>query len=341
MNNEINLSKYKIRTDLAIETLPSMENLDTYIKDGKVKVTSLQVDTKLSQKINKKNGKYITIEFEDITDYDNREKVGKTLEEEIKKMLDYKNIKPNNECLIIGLGNEKSTPDALGPLTIKNVLVTRHLFLLNTNVKEGIRKVSALSPGVMGNTGIETIDIIKNIVKTIKPDFVIVIDALAASSIERVNKTIQMTDSGIEPGSGVGNSRKEISEQILGIPVIAIGIPTVVDSSTIVSDTITYLLKHLSYIKDNYSQNKLIIKRSNYLEKIKNSNLSPNEKKEVIGMLGTLTEEEQKKLIEEVLDAVNYNMIVTPKEIDYLIEKLSDVISSAINNALHKEITNY
>ena len=136
-------------------------------------------------------------------------------------------------------------------------------------------------------------------------------------------------------------SAKEISEQILGIPVIAIGVPTVVDSSTIVSDTINYLLKHLSYIKDNYSKNKLIVTRSNYLEKIKNNNLSKNEKEEVIGMLGTLSEEEQKKLIIEVLEAINYNMIVTPKEIDYLIEKLSDVISSALNNALHKEITNY
>ena len=341
MNNEIDLSKHKIRTDLAIETLPSMENLDTYIKDEQIKVTSLHVDSKLSQEIGKKEGTYITIEFDDVTDYDNREKIGQTLEEEIKKMLDDKKITPQDECLIIGLGNEKSTPDALGPLTIKNVLVTRHLFLLGTNVKEGIRKVSALSPGVMGNTGIETIDLIKNIVQTIKPSFVIVIDALAASSIERVNKTIQMTDSGIEPGSGVGNSRKEISEQILGIPVIAIGVPTVVDSSTIVSDTINYLLKHLSYIKDNYSKNKLIVTRSNYLEKIKNNNLSKNEKEEVIGMLGTLSEEEQKKLIIEVLEAINYNMIVTPKEIDYLIEKLSDVISSALNNALHKEITNY
>lgn len=341
MNNEIDLSKYKIRTDLAIEALPSMENLDTYIKDEQIKVTSLHVDSKLSQEIGKKEGTYITVEFNDVTDYDNREKVGQTLEEEIKKMLNDKKITPQDECLIIGLGNEKSTPDALGPLTIKNILVTRHLFLLGTNVKEGIRKVSALSPGVMGNTGIETIDFIKNIVKTINPSFVIVIDALAASSIERVNKTIQMTDSGIEPGSGVGNSRKEISEQILGIPVIAIGVPTVVDSSTIVSDTINYLLKHLSYIKDNYSKNKLIVTRSNYLEKIKNSNLSKNEKEEVIGMLGTLSEEEQKKLIIEVLEAINYNMIVTPKEIDYLIEKLSDVISSALNNALHKEITNY
>ena len=341
MNNEIDLSKYKIRTDLAIEALPSMENLDTYIKDEQIKVTSLHVDSKLSQEIGKKEGTYITVEFNDVTDYDNREKVGQTLEEEIKKMLNDKKITPQDECLIIGLGNEKSTPDALGPLTIKNILVTRHLFLLGTNVKEGIRKVSALSPGVMGNTGIETIDFIKNIVKTINPSFVIVIDALAASSIERVNKTIQMTDSGIEPGSGVGNSRKEISEQILGIPVIAIGVPTVVDSSTIVSDTINYLLKHLSYIKDNYSRNKLIVTRSNYLEKIKNSNLSKNEKEEVIGMLGTLSEEEQKKLIIEVLEAINYNMIVTPKEIDYLIEKLSDVISSALNNALHKEITNY
>jgi len=187
----------------------------------------------------------------------------------------------------------------------------------------------------------ETSDIIKSIIKTTKPDFVIAIDALCASSVARVNKTIQMTDTGIHPGSGVGNKRKEISEDTLNIPVIAIGVPTVVDATTIVCDTISYLFKHLSYIKENTLTNKLVFTRKNYLNKIKDKDLNKQEKKEVGGILATLSIDEQKLLINEVLTSVNYNMMVTPKEIDFLIDNLSDVISSSLNNALHKEVTNF
>ena len=194
----------------------------------------------------------------------------------------------------------------------------------------------------MGNTGIETTDIITSIVNKVKPKFIIVIDSLCASSIERLNKTIQITDTGIHPGSGIGNNRKEISKEILGIPVIAIGIPTVVDSSTIVNDTINYLFMHLSYLKNNYEENKLIIKRfDNYLKKIKNNSLDKKEKELVGGMIANLSDYDKKRLINEVLESINYNLIVTPKEIDFLIDKLSDLISSSINNALHTEIDNY
>ena len=260
----------------------------------------------------------------------------------VKKILTINNINNKEECLIIGLGNSKSTPDSLGPKVIDKVLVTRHLFELNTNVEKGIRKVSALSPGVMANTGIETYDIITSLIHKIKPKFLIVIDALASSSIDRINKTIQITDTGIHPGSGVGNNRKELSKDTLNIPVIAIGVPTVVDSTTIVSDTITYLFKHLSYIKNNYHQNKLIFTRTNkYIDKIKNNDLSEEEKKELSGIIGILSEKEKKELINEVLTSINYNLIVTPKEIDFLIDKLSEVISGSINNSLHESINNY
>ncbi len=342
LDNKINLNKYEIRTDLAIETI---EKTKSKIKVDKEKIdditiTKVNVGKKEEKRLNKKKGIYITIEFDDITNFETREKVGKVLEGETKKLLKFKKITDHDECLIIGLGNDKSTPDALGPKAIEELLVTRHLFLL-ANPKEGIRKVSALNPGVMGNTGIETSDIIMSVINTIKPDFIIVIDALAALSIERLNKTIQMTDTGIHPGSGVGNQRKEISEDILGIPVIAIGVPTVVDSAIIVSDTITYLFKHLSYIKNNYDKNKLVTTRFKYKDKLKDQELSLEEKKEVIGLIGTLSEIDQQNLIKEVLISIDYNLMVTPKEIDFLIDKLSNVIASSLNNCLHKEVTHY
>lgn len=292
--------------------------------------------------LNKKEGNYITIELTDITNYEDRENVGKVLVKEIKDILNKNNIKDNYECLVIGLGNKKSTPDALGPMVIDNILVTRHLFELNADVKEGIRKVSAIIPGVMGNTGIETIDIIKGIVDNVKPKFIIVIDSLCASSIERLNKTIQLTDTGIHPGSGIGNMRKEISKDTLGIPVIVIGVPTVVESVTIVNDTLEYMFMHLNYLKNNYETSKLVVKRNNnYLDKIKSSKVS-NEDKEILGgIIGSLDEEKKKNLISEVLNNINYNLIVTPKEIDFIIEKLANVISNSINNAINKEVDNY
>ena len=216
------------------------------------------------------------------------------------------------------------------------------MFLLSANVKNGMRSVSAITPGVMGSTGIETIDIINGVIDKVKPKFIIVIDSLCASSVERLNKTIQITDTGIHPGSGVGNNRKEISKDVLNIPVIAIGVPTVVDASTIVNDTINYLFMHLSYLKNNYEENKLVVKRfGNYLDKIKNNTLSNEEKELIGGIIGNLSDEDKKRLIEELLESINYNLIVTPKEIDFLIDKLSFLLSSSINNALHKDVSNY
>ena len=343
MGNKINLSKYNIRTDLIVDVIDNNSNInretDTY--DG-VKITRVEVEKDMEEELNKKKGTYITIEFDDVTNYEDREKIGKCFENEIKKLLNKFNIKDDDDCLIIGLGNEKSTPDALGPLSVKNILVTRHLFILNTNHKEGLRSVSAVIPDVMGNTGIETSDIIKSIVNTINPKFIITIDALASSSINRLNKTIQMTDTGIHPGSGIGNSRKEINKDTIGVPVIAIGVPTVVESSIIVNDTIKYLLKHISYIKNNFSKSKLTYtKFGNYLDKIKNSDLSQEEKKDILGMIGELSEEDKLSLINEVLTSINYNLMVTNTEIDYLILKLSEIIANSLNNALHRQISHF
>lgn len=337
--HRIDLKNVNIHTDLVIEQIND-KNLIKEEVINNIKISRVVMNK--NNLLNKKEGNYITIELTDITNYEDRENVGKVLVNEIKDILNKNNIKDNYECLVIGLGNKKSTPDALGPMVIDNILVTRHLFELNADVKEGIRKVSAIIPGVMGNTGIETIDIIKGIVDNVKPEFIIVIDSLCASSIERLNKTIQLTDTGIHPGSGIGNMRKEISKDTLGIPVIAIGVPTVVESVTIVNDTLEYMFMHLNYLKNNYETSKLVVKRNNnYLDKIKSSKVS-NEDKEILGgIIGSLDEEKKKDLISEVLNNINYNLIVTPKEIDFIIEKLANVISNSINNAINREVDNY
>ena len=341
MKNRINLTNFNIRTDLLIDHELDKNILNKETINNNISITTIKLDKNKSIELNKKEGTYITIEFNDITNHEDKLEIGKTLTKQLKKILKTLNIKDNDDCIIIGLGNKESTPDSLGPKTIENILVTRHLFELNTNVKKGIRKVSAISPNVMANTGIETQDIIKGIIEKTNPKFLIIIDALSSSSIDRINKTIQITDTGINPGSGIGNNRKELSKETLNIPIISIGVPTVVESSIIVNDTINYLFKHLSYLKNNYDTNKLIINRNkNYLNKIKNLNLSIKEKEKISGILGTLTNENKLSLINEVLRNINYNMIVTPKEIDFLIDNLSKTIATSINKSLHKSVTN-
>ena len=337
MKHEIDLSKYKIRTDLAIEVTPENIEIKTEQID-KIKISKVYIDKETSKKINKKTGNYITIEFEDITDKDNKRKIKEIFIKELKNILEKQNIKEKDPCLIIGLGNRMSTPDALGPKTVDNILVTNHLYELGL-LGENYRRVSALVPGVMGTTGIETSDIIKSVTKEIKPKFILIIDALASSSLERVNKTIQITDTGINPGSGIGNTRKEISKDILNTPVIAIGVPTTVDAVTIVTDTINYLTKYYTYTRKNINNpiNKLIIKGNvNYLKK--EIKIESEEKQKLLGLIGNLNEEETRELINETLTPIGYNFMVTPKEINFIIENLSEVIGKGINETLHKSI---
>lgn len=344
MENNINLKPFNVRTDLVVESIDaSHKPIKTQEKTNKnIKISITDITKEEGKVIEKKEGRYITITFKDITNYEDREEIGKALEKEIKSLLKYKKIKDNDEGLILGLGNSKSTPDALGPKVISRLVITRHLFKLNAIPKEGIRSISAISPGVMGETGIETADYIEALTNLIKPQFIIVIDALAASSLERINHTIQLTDTGIRPGSGVYNNRKEISTDTLKIPVIAIGVPTVVESSVIVNEAINYLLKHISYIKNNTEINKLSpLHFDNYIDKIRNLELSQSDKEKLMGLVGTLGEIEKRNLIKEVMSAVNYDLIVCPKEVDFLIDKISDVISSSLNNALHRQITHY
>ena len=205
----------------------------------------------------------------------------------------------------MGLGNIYVTPDALGPKVINEIEVTRHIMkYLPQYVEEGTRMVSAISPGVLGTTGIETLEIIKGIVDNIHPKLVIVIDALASRSIERISSTVQLSDTGIVPGAGVGNKRTEISQATLGIPVIAIGIPTVVETAVLVNDSLDLFITKLQEEA----------KSNDYLNQLK--------------------EQDNYEQIKEALLPKDYNLIVTPKEIDDLIENMSEVVAKGINMSM-------
>ena len=200
------------------------------------------------------------------------------------------------------LGNIYVTPDSLGPKVVNDIDVTRHIIkYLPQYIDENARSVSAVSPGVLGTTGIETLEILEGIINMTKPKMLIVIDALASRSIERISSTIQLSDTGIVPGAGVGNTRKELSKKTLGIPVIAIGIPTVVESAVLVNDCLDlFITKLQEESKSNEYLNKLKAK-DNYEE------------------------------IKEALNPSDYNMIVTPKEIDELIENMASIVARGIN----------
>ena len=336
MKHEINLSNIDIHTDLAIDVIDKINSLDGVKQvirnvDG-VSITDVKLEKKNS--LNKKEGNYITIEFDDVTDTTNYNKVKNVVKMELSSLLDKMNIKDSDTCLFIGLGNAKSTPDSLGPKVSKDIIVTKHIYDLG-QLDSKYRVVSVISPGVSANTGIETSDIVDSIVKKIRPNFIIAVDALASGSIDRVNKTIQMTDTGIHPGSGIGNARKEISKSTIGIPVIAIGVPTVVDASVIVADTINYMYKHYAFNKE-YSKNpksKLTFNNVNYLNK--NIVINTKDKEDLFGLIGKLNSDEVKILINEVLNPIGYNLMVTPKEIDFVIDRLSTLISCSVNETLH------
>ncbi|TCT27040.1 GPR endopeptidase [Melghiribacillus thermohalophilus] len=351
-------NQFQVRTDLALEAremVQEQEGEDTgdiegvqiqERKEEDIKITYVDISETGAEKIGKKAGSYLTIETQSIRtgDSDKQNQTARILSEELKNYLASLNIKQNASCLIVGLGNWQVTPDALGPMSTERVLVTSHLFHLRPEeVSEGYRPVSAVAPGVMGLTGIETSDIIFGIVQKVKPDFIIAIDALASRSIERVNATIQISDTGIHPGSGIGNKRKELSKETLGIPVIAIGVPTVVDAVTITSDTIDYLLKHFGReLKDQDKPSRALAPAGMIFgekRQLTDEDLPGEEhRKTFLGIVGQLPEEEKRKLIQEVLTPLGHNLMVTPKEVDGFMEDMAHLLATGINGALHDAI---
>ncbi len=312
----------EIRTDLAIE------NRELYKEEKNEEVPGVEVKKDEGQdytvtRVNilnhvgaeimgKPEGLYITIEVPKLknTDQELREEISKLLAKEIKGM-GYND--KHTETLIVGLGNWKVTPDSLGPKVIDRVMVTRQFFIAyNKDEDETVANVSALSPGVMGLTGIETGEIIKGIVEKTKPDLVIAVDALASRKMERVNTTIQITDTGINPGSGLGNRRIGLNKDYLGVPVLAIGVPTVVDAATMISDTMDMIIGSM--------KEKAVVGGEFY------------------SLLDDISREEKYHLIKEVLEPYMPNVVVTPKEIDLIIDDLSIIIANGLNIALHHGI---
>ncbi len=309
---------YNFRTDLASErrdiyqkanNLNKIEGIETEKEEinENIKVERVKITNEEGEKaIGKPIGNYITIDINKlkIAQDEDIQKAAETLTTELVKIID-NHVDKQGEILVVGLGNLYVTPDALGPKVINEIDVTRHIIkYLPQYVEEGTRMVSAISPGVLGTTGIETVEILKGIVDNIHPKLVIVIDALASRSIERISSTVQLSDTGIVPGAGVGNTRSEISVKTLGIPVIAIGIPTVVETAVLVNDSLDLLIEKL---QDEAKSN-------DYLNRLK--------------------EEDNYEEIKEALLPKDYNLIVTPKEIDDLIENMKDIVASGINGAM-------
>lgn len=363
----LDLSKFSVRTDLAVEARElviekqgegneeerNISNIEGVIvkekEENDIKISHVEITEKGEKIIGKKAGNYLTLEVIGIRNHDTnvQQKVQKVFARELKRFLEKLGIKKDDSCLVVGLGNWNVTPDALGPLVCENLVVTRHLFELQPeHVQEGFRPVSALSPGVMGVTGIETSDIVYGVIEKTKPAFVIVIDALASRSIDRVNSTIQISDTGIHPGSGVGNNRKELSKETLGIPIVAIGVPTVVDAVSITSDAIDYILKHFGKeLREGTRPSRALTPAGLSFGKRKHLTEDdlPDEKyrQTFLGIVGTLPEEEKRKLIYEVLSPIGHNLMVTPKEVDIFIEDMANLLASGINEALHESIDHH
>jgi len=244
------------RTDMAVERNDMYKKQNGQI-DGvevqneekeNIKITRVKITNEEGEKaLNKPKGNYITLDIKNIKTIDNEqiEKISDNLAEELRNIIK-EHISDTEDILIVGLGNLYVTPDALGPKVVPEIEITRHILeYMPKAMPEDTRPVSAISPGVLGTTGIETMEILKGIVENVKPKMLIVIDALATRSIERISSSIQIADTGIVPGAGVNNTRKEISQKTLGIPVIALGIPTVVDLASITNDCIDLFIENL------------------------------------------------------------------------------------------------
>ena len=310
-----------IRTDLAVEAKEIYESENKNSKnripgvsvkeytESDIKVTDVTILDEAGEKaMGKPKGTYITIDMPKFTHYDSgiMENVSRVLSKSISNIT---NLDDSMTALVVGLGNWNITPDAVGPKVISKLMITRHLKeLVPDSIDEGIRPVCGIAPGVLGITGIETGEIIRAVADKIKPNLIICIDALASRKMDRVNSTIQIGNTGISPGSGVGNKRMEISERTLGIPVIAIGVPTVVDAATMANDTIDLVIDDL-------------VKQS-------------REGSEFYSMIKNIDKEEKQRLIQEVLNPYVGGLMVTPKDIDMVIDSVSKIIATGINLAL-------
>ncbi|MCC3380107.1 GPR endopeptidase [Paenibacillus farraposensis] len=322
---DLDLQKYAVRTDLALEarelaapdqSVPLAGISEDVEEDNGIKITRLDVlNEEGANRIGRVQGHYITLEVPGLREGDSglQQRVAVAFAKEMEHFIQKIGVSSTARVLVVGLGNWNVTPDSLGPLVVENLMVTRQYFELTPDqVNPGYRDVSAIAPGVLGITGIESSEIVQGIVDRTKPELIIAIDALASRSLERVNTTIQVADIGIHPGSGIGNKRRGITKDIMGVPCIAIGVPTVCYASTIVNNVIELMKTHFAKEK------------------------APT--KTILGMLDDISEPERLGLVREVLQPLGHDLIVTPKEIDEFIEDIANIIATGLNAALHEAV---
>ncbi len=311
---------YPIRTDLALESQERLQKNKKEVRgvrffekkeENGVVVSTVLIETEnASAAMGRPKGTYVTIEAPEMIEEDEgyHRDISMELARILREMLPVKTVEKDLKkglevsVLIVGLGNRDVTPDALGPRVVDNLFITRHIineFGKYAFADEDVSRVSGIVPGVMAQTGMECVEILRGVVKETKPDFVITVDALAARSVKRLGRTIQLTDTGITPGSGIGNHRNALNKKSVGVPVISLGVPTVVDAATIVSDAMTTFIEAMS-----------------------------------LSDLQKLDEHERQELARELLSPQLNGLFVTPKNIDDSIKQLSFLISEGLNIAL-------
>lgn len=302
-----------VRTDLALELVGGRSEIPGVrvesLRDGGVTLTRIDVlDQVGAAHVGKAPGRYVTLEAPELRQRSRQvqQKVSELLARELRAMLP---PSPDAPVFVVGLGNWRATPDALGPRVVERLLITRHLWgQVPSDLQGRLRPVCALAPGVLGITGIETGEIIRAVVERVRPAAVLAVDALAARSVDRMLTTIQIADTGIHPGSGVGNRRLAITAETVGVPTVAVGIPTVVHAVTIAYDTVDILVQKLAEANRFYQ------------------------------LISGMTGEDKRALIAEVLSPAVGDLMVTPKEIDVYIDELAAVLAEGINAALHPDL---
>ncbi|ACL70036.1 GPR endopeptidase [Halothermothrix orenii] len=316
----------EVYTDLAVEAhnlavkrtggeVPGVSVREEIVENAKI--TRIEVlNQQGAEAINKPVGTYITIESQDLRGQNRlaHDKLTDIFATELGNLINFDAIRPHPNLeptiFVVGLGNWNATPDALGPHALNYLMVTRHLYQqAPPELRKGLRPVCALAPGVLGLTGVQTAEIIKGVVQLVNPDLIIAIDSLAARSTDRLARTIQISNTGISPGSGLGKKRLAINQETMNIPVIAIGVPTVVNAITIVNDAMEQLI-----------QGELF---------------SPTERER----FRHIEEAEKKRLMANILSPYMGDLIMSPKGIDELIKDVGRIIGGGVNVALHPDIT--
>lgn len=321
---EFRMDRYQTRTDLALEERERFQEDDVeiggveldedYDEETDIRVTTVKITTEKGARVmGKPRGTYVTLEAPNmaVPDEDYHREVSRELARRLHLLLPKE--KPEMSILVVGLGNAQITPDSLGPRVVDNLMITRHIVNEYGRLalgREKVHKISGIIPGVMAQTGMEASEIVRGIVEETDPDVVIAIDALAARNTKRLSRTIQIANTGIRPGSGVGNHRDGLTEKSLGVPVIAIGVPTVVETSTIVNDTMENLIKAME---------------------------ESSQLKSMGSTLRTFGAMEKQDLIRELISPHLNGMFVTPKDMDETVKMLGYTISEALNLAFCME----